>query len=349
MPTGLGTRCRATIDPAGEAGGPVVSTPTLLGSPKAIGDCSWTTMPEALSSKGVSWKVYQPSGTSTGPFRKAGLAVGFNTLLYFKQYQQKGSALYNQAFLPTWPADFTSDVNNGTLPQVSWILPPLVQSDHPSAPPENGEWMISQVFEALTSNPAVWSKTVLFITYDENGGFSTSRPAGGASGHPGRVPDLDTPAAQGRGIAGPIGLGFRVPALVVSPFSRGGVVNSDVFDHTSTLLFLEQLLRRAGPEPHRLAPVHRRRPDLDPRPVCPRHHSAVAAAHLLRRQGAGRGVPREHQELLAPLPGTGAHGSQPPGDADIAWCRGGGPLYLGHRGGGPALMGARPRATRTVN
>ncbi len=231
----------ATIDPAGEAGGPIITTPSLLTSPERVGSCSWTTMPEALSAKGVDWKVYQPSGTAVGPLRIADLAVGFNALLYFKQYLQKGSDLYNRAFLPVWPTEFVSDVKNDTLPSVSWVIPPLVESDHPSAAPDNGEWMISQVFETLTSNPAVWAKTVLFITYDENGGFFDHVPPPVAPpGTAGEYLSVDPLPAHAGGISGPIGLGFRVPGLVVSPFSRGGVVNSEVFDHTSILLFLEQ-------------------------------------------------------------------------------------------------------------
>ena len=230
----------ATIDPAGEAGGPVVTTPSLLNAPLAVGSCSWTTMPEALSSAGITWKVYQPPGTSVGTYQIVNLAIGFNALLYFKQYLTKGTSLYNQAFLPQWPTEFMSDISKGTLPQVSWILPPLVQSDHPSAPPDNGEWLISQVFDGLTAHPKLWAKTVLFITYDENGGFfdHVSPPVApaGTAGEFLTVNPLPTTAG---GISGPIGLGFRIPAMVVSPFSRGGVVNSDAFDHTSTLRFLE--------------------------------------------------------------------------------------------------------------
>ena len=230
----------ATIDPSGEAGGPVITTPSLLTAPLAVGSCSWTTMPEALSNAGVSWKVYQPPGSSVGSFKLVNLAVGFNALLFFKQFLTKGTGLYNQAFLPSWPSDFFSDVKAGTLPQVSWILPPLVQSDHPSAPPANGEWMISQVFDALTSQPSLWAKTVLFITYDENGGFFDHVPPPVApAGTAGEYLTVDPLPTTAGGISGPIGLGFRVPALVVSPFSRGGLVNSDLFDHTSTLRFLE--------------------------------------------------------------------------------------------------------------
>jgi phospholipase C len=94
---------------------------------------------------------------------------------------------------------------------------------------------------ALVSNKDVWSKTVVFITYDENGGFldHVAPPVAplGTSGEPIKASPLPSSALE---IAGPLGLGFRVPMLVVSPFSRGGFVSSDVFDHTSQIRFLEE-------------------------------------------------------------------------------------------------------------
>ena len=97
---------------------------------------------------------------------------------------------------------------------------------------------------ALTANPALWAKTLLLITYDENGGFFDHiAPVTAPPGTPGEfvtAPAVPDPTVIGSpAIAGPIGLGFRVPTLIVSPFSRGGFVSSDLFDHTSVLRFLE--------------------------------------------------------------------------------------------------------------
>ena len=97
-----------------------------------------------------------------------------------------------------------------------------------------------QVVEALMSNKAVWEKTALFITFDENGGFFDHvKPPTPPSGTKGEFLTVSKLPAAASGIRGPIGLGFRVPMLIVSPFSRGGLVSSDVFDHTSILRFLE--------------------------------------------------------------------------------------------------------------
>ena len=135
---------------------------------------------------------------------------------------------------------FQVDAANGTLPQVSWIWAPVVQSEHPPAPPEYGEFTTDQILRALTGNPDLWAKTALFVTWDENGGFFDHVPPPIAP--PGTKGEYVTVASlpdSAEGIRGPIGLGFRVPLLVVSPFSRGGFVASQTFDHTSLLRFLE--------------------------------------------------------------------------------------------------------------
>jgi phospholipase C len=101
---------------------------------------------------------------------------------------------------------------------------------------------VQTVLDTLTSNPEVWAHTVFILTYDENGGFfdhvAPPVPPPGTEGEYLTVSPL--PAAAD-GIVGPVGLGFRVPCLVVSPFSRGGYLSSETFDHTSTLRLLETL------------------------------------------------------------------------------------------------------------
>jgi phospholipase C len=232
-----------TIDPAGTHGGPVLSTPSFTGptAAEAVASVSWSTMPEALLDHNVSWKVYQVPGTSVGPGVDHNLGLGFNALLYFKQYlANPNSTLYQQAFLPSWPDEFVADVQKTTLPQVSWILPSLVDSEHPSAAPDNGQGHVRQVLEPLMANPDMWAKTVVFFTYDENGGFFDHvAPPTPPAGTPGEFVTGNPLPSGAQGLAGPIGLGFRVPMLVISPFSRGGYVNSEVFDHTSLLRFLE--------------------------------------------------------------------------------------------------------------
>jgi phospholipase C len=199
-------------------------------------------MPEVLEDAGVSWKVYNPTGTIYEPasFEKYGL-LSDAILPYFSQYQNPSSALYQKAFLPQFPNDFVSDIQAGTLPSVSWIMPPLGYDEHPSSPPALGEWFTSQVLSALVANPEVWSKTVLFHMYDENDGFFDHVPPPVApQGTAGEYVTVSPLPDDADGTAGPVGMGFRVPMLVLSPFSRGGHVASQVFDHTSQLRFLEE-------------------------------------------------------------------------------------------------------------
>jgi phospholipase C len=227
-----------TIDPAGENGGPVLITDS---SPDARFSVDWTTVPELLEEKGVSWKTYSPPDPIYRVSNPLVLALSDAILPYFSQYSDPSSSLYQKAFVPTFPNDFAQDVKSGTLPSVSWIIPPLGYDEHPPAPPTLGDYFIDQVLSTLTSNKEVWSKTVLFIMYDENDGFFDHVPPSVApAGTPGEYVTVSPLPSTANGVMGPIGLGYRVPMLVVSPFSRGGYVTSEVFDHTSQIRFLEE-------------------------------------------------------------------------------------------------------------
>ncbi len=229
-----------TVDPTGHAGGPVLITNE---DSHAVYSISWDTMPEVLEDAGISWKVYTPNGTIYTPafFEQHGMVATDAILPWFRQYSNPDSALYQKAFLPQYPAGFVADIASGRLPAVSWIIPPVGYDEHPSSPPALGEWLTSQVLGALTSNPAVWSKTVLFHMYDENDGFFDHVPPPvPPHGTPGEYLAHQTLPSDAQGIRGPVGMGYRVPMLVVSPFSRGGHVASEVFDHTSQLRFLEE-------------------------------------------------------------------------------------------------------------
>jgi len=227
-----------TIDPAGEAGGPVVVTSAAASS---IFSVDWKTMPEVLSAKGVSWKFYNPSGPSYLPSSPQSIIVSDNIMLYFRQFSDPSSQLYRNAFGYSFSDDFARDIKTGSLPAVSWVIPPLGYDEHPPAPPARGAWFIDQVLQPLIADEKTWSKTVVFITYDENDGFFDHVvPPTPPAGTPGEYLSVNPLPTEAFGIAGPIGLGFRVPMLVVSPFSRGGYVCSETYDHTSTLAFIAE-------------------------------------------------------------------------------------------------------------
>ena len=226
-----------TIDPAGLHGGPILTTEIAS---EALFSVNWETVPELLEDAGISWKTYTTPGQGFIP-SDPDSGLGDAVLPYFAQYQRPSSALYQKAFLPTYPAGFSHDVKTGQLPKVSWIVSPNADDEHPPGPPGYGAWFLNNVLKILISNKKVWSKTVLFISYDENDGFFDHvAPPVAPPGTPGEYLSVTPLPSKAQGVIGPLGLGFRVPMLVVSPFSRGGYVSSDVFDHTSQIRFLEQ-------------------------------------------------------------------------------------------------------------
>ena len=230
----------ASIDPDGKNGGPLLQS-LVINRASFYGRLTYTTMPEQLQARGISWKVYSSPDANI-----LNGILSDNVLSYFKNYQDPASVLHQNAFGPQFPTDFLADALSGNLPQVSWLIAPVVVSDHPPSPSLFGENVLSTIVTALTANPAQWAKTVLFATYDENGGFFDHVPPVTAPpGTPGEyitAPAVPDPTVVGNPpILGPIGLGFRVPMLIVSPFSRGGFVSSDLFDHTSVLRFIETL------------------------------------------------------------------------------------------------------------
>jgi phospholipase C len=204
----------------------------------------WPTYAERLQAAGVSWRLYQEFDN-----------FGDNALAYFANFRgidpasilhQRGRAWVdgsNAANAKTSEGEhlvaaFARDVAADSLPQVSWLVAPTRLSEHPSATPAAGEDLTARLIAALASNPEVWAKTALILNYDENDGFfdhvpPPTPPAGGA-------PGKSTVALDGEVYHGvPVGLGPRVPMIVVSPWTKGGWVNSQLFDHTSVLRLLE--------------------------------------------------------------------------------------------------------------
>ncbi len=248
----------------GSGGGPVVDN--------AEAGYGWSTYPERLEKAGISWKIYQDIGDGLDAPNFWGWTsdpyignYGDNSLLYFHQYQNAlpGNPLADRAKIGTNIAAasdnppglldaFRADVSNGNLPQVSWIVAPEAYTEHPNWIPNYGAWYISQFLDILTANPDVFSKTVLFVNYDENDGFfdhmvPPTPPQSKSQGLSTVETTNDIFPGSSSYKAGPYGLGIRVPMIVVSPWSKGGWVNSQVFDHTSLIRFIEA--RFAGESP----------------------------------------------------------------------------------------------------
>jgi phospholipase C len=254
-----------TADPSGRHGSKD-NGPGTEERPEVNG-YTWTTYPERLEKAGISWRVYQGGtgepGSPTDNYTD-------NSLEFFAKYQvgegadPKGSLVRNGVSNHTL-RELRDDVLHDRLPQVTWVVAPYKYSEHPKSSPADGAFYIRSVIEALTANPKVWKRTVLFLNYDENDGFfdHVVPPApplvSGADGEgmvssalvaglDDEIMDLDrhshivSPLVPGSDPGGEqtIGLGNRVPMIVVSPWTRGGWVCSETFDHTSVLRFLEK-------------------------------------------------------------------------------------------------------------
>ncbi|MFG1865254.1 phosphocholine-specific phospholipase C [Microbispora bryophytorum] len=218
----------------------------------------WESYAETLQAAGVSWRVYQCADD-----------YGDNGLEYFNTFAkldptQGGTAapgdVYYDNGVKNVPEPVTglsgnadnliaairADVLGGTLPQVNWVVNNQFFSEHPVTAPSNGAYFLRGVLEALNADPDVFNSTLVIINYDENDGqFDHVPPPVPA---PGEADEFvsGTMAAYGVTEPLPVGLGFRVPLILISPWTRGGWVTSEVSDHTSVIQFIEKWTSALG-------------------------------------------------------------------------------------------------------
>ncbi len=241
-----------THDPLARGNGPAIDNgyDTLDGDPLGHGGYLWTTYPERLMAAGIGFQIYQDMADNFSD----------NPVLGFRRYREaKGATsggageLFRRAMTTRALDGLKQDVLADRLPEVSWVVAPAALSEHPgtSTPLQGGDYT-AQVLDALTANPDVWARTVLLINFDENDGLfdhvPPPAPPARVSGHTvgaTSIPADDeyhihTQAPEDAAyLDRPYGLGPRVPLYVISPWSKGGFVSSEVFDHTSILRFLE--------------------------------------------------------------------------------------------------------------
>jgi phospholipase C len=246
-----------TNDPSGQFGGPSISNShdSFVADGGAADSYRWTTYGERLLAAGVTWRIYQDMADNFTDNPTAG----------FKTYRDSHDGLSGSdprlkaLALSTRKLDgLREDVLAGALPQVSYIVAPAADSEHPGpSSPAQGADYTARVIDALTADPKVWARTVLLVMFDENDGFfdhvpppappsvATDGTLLGASTvntageyHLVRNP-TEAKAERDELMGRPYGLGPRVPLYVLSPWSRGGWVNSQVFDHTSVIRLLE--------------------------------------------------------------------------------------------------------------
>lgn len=249
-----------TIDPFQQGHGPVIGNSYEHLAHDPDGGYAWTTYPERLQAAGISWQVYQDMADNYTD----------NPLAGFRTFRAAAAGLPHanpqllERGLSTRTLDqLRADVLARRLPQVSCIVATAEGSEHPvPSSPAQGAAYTAAVIAALTAHPEVWSKTVLFLMFDENDGFFDHMPppavpsyshwhsdprlavlagastvsTAGEYHELASTEDTESPALMHR----PYGLGPRVPMYVISPWSKGGWVNSQVFDHTSVIRFMEQ-------------------------------------------------------------------------------------------------------------
>lgn len=241
-----------THDPLAKGNGPALDNgyDMLDPDPRGHGGYLWTTYPERLMAAGIGFQIYQDMQDNFSD----------NPLVGFKRYRDAyatpsgDAAILKRRTMSTRSLDdLKQDVQDRKLPAVSWIVAPAAMSEHPGAStPLQGADYTARVLDALTANPAVWARTVLLINFDENDGlFDHVPPPAPPARIPGRTVGATTvpaddeyhtrsqAAADAAYLGRPYGLGPRVPLYVISPWSKGGYVSSEVFDHTSILRFLE--------------------------------------------------------------------------------------------------------------
>jgi phospholipase C len=286
---------------------------------------TWPTIPDVLESAGISWRIYQdPNDNWTGAMHGGLAFASFRNA-------QPGSPLYEKGMTHRSLEELAQDAKEGNLPQVSWVLPPMLWSEHPApSSPIQGAEFTARVLDALTANPETWSKTVFFLVFDENDGQFDHVPppappsfnldgtlAGKATldlnGEYFSDPDRKYlhESDQISGTRRPWGLGPRVPMYVISPWSRAGWVNSQVFDHTSVGQFLEKRFDIHIPA---ISPWHRAvsgdltsvfdfvNPNQAPFPELPR--VANSAAVIAQIEQLRKPAPPETPERLYQEPGV---------------------------------------------
>jgi phospholipase C len=206
------------LNPTETANSLPYNNPSLTQVPPSL---TWPTMADVLSAAGLPWKCYSVADGSVPS------AIGaFNPLIFFPSIMNDPLKL---AAATAEIQEFFLDLKLGTLPAVSWLVTEAVVSEHPPAPPDMGQLFAARVVQELM-NSSAWESTALFLVYDEGGGFFEHVAPEILEYVPENLPDPGDA----------VGLGFRVPMTIVSPWVRPGTVYKNITDHTSVLQFIER-------------------------------------------------------------------------------------------------------------
>lgn len=175
---------------------------------------NYETLGDLLDNAGITWRYYSP-GTFGSP----------STFSNWEAYDAIKHIRYGTDWNPTHismpETNFFSDVTSGHLQTVSWVVPTFVNSDHLGCGTyciHYGPNWVASVVDAI-GNSSYWSNTAIFIVWDDWGGWYDPIPP----------PQIDS-----------VGLGFRVPLIVVSPYAKAGHISKVQHDFGSILHFTEE-------------------------------------------------------------------------------------------------------------
>lgn len=185
-------------------------------------DYAWTDLTYLMYRFGVSWRYYVGTGAAPDCQNDAATCEAtsvtsaqpgiWNPLPDFEDVKQDGQLGNIVSSTQFYPAAL-----DGTLPAVSWIVPTAAVSTHPNDSIQLGMSYVTGLIDAIMEGPD-WSSTAIILTWDDWGGFYDNVAP----------PQVDTE-----------GYGFRVPALVISPYSRSGVVDHTIYSFDAIAKFIE--------------------------------------------------------------------------------------------------------------
>ena len=224
QPSGIPPAAEGNLDLADPKGNERIGQPLPPQTSTTIGD--------TLSEKGVTWAWYaggwnaaSKDGRRAPSEKREVIYTRHDGAINFQPHHQPLN--YFARFAPGRPdrdrhlkdgEDFLKDIGAGTLPKVSFYKPVGILNQHPSYTDLlRGDAHIADLLEKLRASPQ-WSRMLVIVTYDENGGFWDH-----------------VPPPMGEGWGDRWGPGSRIPALIVSPFARKGFVDKTSYDTTSIL------------------------------------------------------------------------------------------------------------------